>query len=195
MHVNEKVIPLLKKGDPTLPENYTPISLLSCFNKLLETVIERRLRHFFTKNNIFYDFQFGFRAGHSTTHALLETVNTIRSHLDIGNNVLGLYLDLKKAFDTFDHSILLKKLHHYGIRGTAYDLMASYLHNRRQCIYVNNTYSTFLSVSTGVPQGSVLGPLLFLVYVNDIHKAIPNVSTRLLQMTLMSFCLIMTVDS
>lgn len=174
-----KVIPLFKKGDCTLPENYRPISLLPCLNKLFEGVIEKRLRKFFNDNNSLYGFQFGFREGHSTTHALLETVNSIRSQLDVGNNVLGLYLDLKKAFDTVDHSILLQKLYHYGIRGSAHQILSSYLCNRKQCIYVNGTYSNYLSVNIGVPQGSVLGPLLFLIYINDVHNAIPNVSTRL----------------
>ena len=109
----------------------------------------------------------------------IETVHTIRTHLDAGKNVLGLYLDLKKAFDTVDHSILLKKLYHYGVRGMAHNILASYLHNRKQCTYVNGTFSNYLNINTGVPQGSVLGPLLFLVYVNDINRAVPNVSTRL----------------
>ena len=174
-----KVIPLFKKGDSTQPENYRPISLLCCFDKLLELAIDKRLRQFFNKNSSFYDFQFGFREGHSTSHALQETVNTIRSHLDTGENVMGLYLDLKKAFDTVDHTILLQKLYHYGVRGLAYNVISSYLSNRKQCMYVNGTYSKYLNINTGVPQGSVLGPLLFLIYVNDLHVAVPDVSTRL----------------
>ena len=92
---------------------------------------------------------------------------------------LHLYLDLKKAFDTVDHSILLEKLLYYGIRGKAHSIIASYLNNRKQCVYVHNTVSSYSEVSTGVPQGSVLGPLLFLVYINDINNAVPDTSTRL----------------
>lgn len=174
-----KVIPLYKKGSHSLPENYRPISLLSCFNKLLEKLIEKRLRAFLHDNRIFYEYQFGFRSGYSTSYALLEVVNNIRTYLDRGENVLGLYLDLKKAFDTVNHAILKRKLYNYGIRGKCHDLLSSYLTNRKQRMFVNGAYSSTLIMLTGVPQGSVLGPLLFLIYVNDIKNVCPEISIRL----------------
>ena len=174
-----KVLPLFKKGDRSLPENYRPISLLPCVNKLLEKCIDKRVRKYLTNNNVFYEYQFGFRKGYSTVHALLETVNTIRNYLNNGENVLGLYLDLKKAFDTVDHNILLHKLNVYGIRGCCNNLIRSYLSNRKQCMFVNGTYSDNMDISTGVPQGSVLGPLFFLIYINDVQNAVPDISLRL----------------
>lgn len=174
-----KVIPLYKKGNNTLPENYRPISLLPIINKLLERLIEKRLRAFLQNHNVFYEYQFGFRTGYSTSFALLEITNNIHHHLDKGENVLGLYLDLKKAFDTVNHSILKTKLKHYGIRGACHDLITSYLTNRVQYMFVNGTFSDPTEVNTGVPQGSVLGPLLFLIYVNDIKNVTPDISIRL----------------
>ena len=174
-----KVIPVFKKGDRNHPENYRPISLLSCINKLLERSIEKRFRQFMENNSTLFEYQFGFRKRHDTSHALLETVNYIRTYLDNGQNVLGLYLDLRKAFDTVDHRILLHKLYYYGIRGNAYNVIASFLDNRKQRTYVNGVLSNCADINIGVPQGSVLGPLLFLIYINDIHNVVPGESLRL----------------
>ena len=174
-----KVIPIYKKGDRKDPENYRPISLLPCFNKIFEKLIDKRLRDFLEVNNILYEHQFGFRKGHSTTLALIEATNNLHKHLDNNEYVLGLFLDLKKAFDTVDHNILLEKLENYGIRGKPLELITSYLTNRTQCTFVNNKLSKSSKITSGVPQGSVLGPLLFILYINDIKNAVPNVPLQL----------------
>ena len=174
-----KVIALFKKGDRMLPNNYRPISLLACFNKIFEKLICKRLLAFLEHQAILFQFQFGFRGNHSTILALIECVDSIRRLLDEGNYVLGIFIDLTKAFDTVDHDILLYKLQHYGIRGHAYNFFKSYLTNRKQFTYVNGTTSNMQSVTCGVPQGSVLGPILFLIYVNDMANAISNGNIRL----------------
>ena len=164
-----KTIPIFKKGSRLQVCNYRPISLLSNLNKILEKLVFSRMYKFLEEYNCIYSLQFGFRAKHSTNHALIDITEKIRNALDNKNHVCGVFVDLQKAFDTVNHNILLSKLNHYGIRGTANDWLSSYLSNRSQYVSITGFDSTCQKILHGVPQGSVLGPLLFLININDLH--------------------------
>jgi tetrahydromethanopterin S-methyltransferase subunit G len=166
-----KIIPLFKKDDPHKLDNYRPISLLSAFSKVIEKAVFIQLYKYFTDNNLFYQSQYGFRTQHSTELASLEITDIILKDIDNGKLPIGIFLDLSKAFDTLDHNIMLRKLNYYGIKGTELAWFKSYLSNRHQFVHFDGCDSPMLSISTGVPQGSILGPLLFIIYMNDIHNA------------------------
>ena len=167
-----KVIPIFKKDSILDYSNYRPISLLSNIEKILEKLMYRRLYTFLNRKNIIYDLQFGFRQQYCTSHALINITENIRKTLDDGNIGCGVFVDLRKAFDTVDHQILLVKLNHYGIRGVSNDWFKSYLSNCNHYVSINGYESSSAVINCGVTQGSVLGPLLFLLYVNDLDQAI-----------------------
>ena len=166
-----KIIPIFKDEDESLPENYRPISLLSIYNRIFEKLVYSRLTKFVKDYNLLYDQQYGFRSKHSTQHAILDIVNTILQNMDNGKFSCGVFIDLKKAFDTVNHEILLAKLENYGVRGVINSWFRSYLTDRKQNTEVNNVVSEAETTLCGVPQGSVLGPLLFLLYINNIYKS------------------------
>ena len=167
-----KVCPVFKKGERNIRENYRPISLLSNLSKVFERAMHLRLYNFLEEFHVFYDLQYGFRKKYSTDHALLSIVEEIRQNLDNGLFSCGVFVDLEKAFDTVNHKNLLAKLEHYGVRSIANDWFRSYLSNRSQKVDLGNNASSLKNVTCGVPQGSILGPLLFLIYINDMRHAL-----------------------
>ena len=169
-----KVIPLFKSDDKRIINNYRPISVLPVFSKIIEKLMHKRLKNFLDKNGILTHSQFGFRRGLSTELAIINMVDKVTEAIDNKNECVGVFLDLSKAFDTIDHDILLQKLNLLGIRGVVNNWFRSYLSNRQQFVEISHERSALMRISCGVPQGSILGPLLFIVYINDLVNAVKD---------------------
>ena len=167
------ITPLHKKGDKNNVSNYWPISLLISFSKIFKRIIYNRLITHITSNNIFTNSQFGFRKKSSTDKTAYKLINDILTALNGKKIVEGIFFDLEKVFDCVNHDFLSAKTEYYGIRGVMYTLIKSYLQDRYQRVKFNNKLPNWDKINIGVPQGSVLGPLFFLIYINGLPSVIP----------------------
>ena len=164
----ENFVTIHKKREKVDPNIYRPISLLFNISKLYEKAMHILLTNFLRKNEVLFSYEFGFRNNYSIIHAFISLIEIIRNALDNGKCACGVFIDLQKTFDTVNHDILLSKLNHYDIRGVAFDWFKSYLSDRTQYATINNERSEIQIIRFDAPQGSIVGLLLFLIYINDL---------------------------
>jgi retron-type reverse transcriptase len=159
------IIPVFKKGNTTDPGNYRPISLLPIISKIWEKIMAEQICEFLGENGLFSSHQFGFRKGRTTEQVILNHIEHIIISIEKNKSYIASFLDLTKAFDCVSHNILLKKLECYNFHKNSINLITSYLLNRCQYVSVNNQISNKQTIKHGIPQGSILGPLLFFIYI------------------------------
>jgi len=174
-----KVTPIFKQSDRSDMDNYRPISVISAIAKVFERIVYNQLSSYLSQNNILSPYQSGFRSFHSTVTALLEATDNWVFNIDRGYINAVVFLDLKKAFDTVNHPILLSKLYLYGDKGNAFELLSSYLDNRRQKCVVNGALSKIRTLTCEIPQGTILGSLPFLLYVKDLPNCLSDSQPRM----------------
>ena len=174
-----RVTPIFKKGQRTMLDNYRPISILPVVSKLMERILYDQMYDYLKKQNILSEHQFGFRQFHSTTTTLLDCTNEWYINMDRGLYNIVVLLGLKKAFDTVNHEILLRKFERYGFGNKALDLLSNYLTNRTQRCQLNGMLSDQRGITCGIPQGSILGPLLFIICINDLPNCLKHTTPRM----------------